>query len=39
MINAGTTTIPTDLLGEWGYYVGRNPVICIKINADGSGIY
>jgi len=32
-----TNVIPSDLVGEWGYYAGINPSVCIKINADGSG--
>jgi hypothetical protein len=37
MQNSSASVIPVDLVGEWGYYVGANPVVCIKINEDGSG--
>ena len=37
MQDSCTSVIPADLLGEWGYYVGEKPVVCLKINKDGSG--
>ena len=37
MENNGNNIIPPELVGEWGYSVGENPVVCIKINEDGFG--
>jgi hypothetical protein len=37
MQSSSTSVIPVDLVGEWGHYVGEKPVVCIKINKDGSG--